>query len=140
MTDFYEKLKNFRNENNNFATYNNAKIVEIKEGYGVAKMKITGDSMNPVGSVHGAALFLVADIACGGAASSYGMMVTTANMDIHFMRAGINTTEITATANVVKRGKKLIIISFTVTDHDGTELCMGTATFASLGIKVPQKD
>lgn len=137
MADFYEKLKNFRNDNNNFATFNNARIVEIKEGVGVAKMDITADSMNPVGSVHGAALFLVADIACGGAASSYGMMVTTADTNIHFMRAGLNTTEITATAKVVKRGKNLIIISFTITDQDGKELCMGTSTFASLGMEVP---
>lgn len=132
----YKKIVEHRNNNNNFATANNAKIVEIREGYGQAQMTITDLSYNPVGSVHGGALFTVADIACGGAASSYGIKVTTLDCSLNFLRPAIGIKELIATANVVKKGKNIIVISVSIVDENDRELAIGTYSFASLGTPI----
>lgn len=132
----YKKIVEYRNDNNNFATVNNARITEIHEGYGQAKMTITNSSYNPVGSVHGGAFFTVADIACGGAASSYGMMVTTLDCSLNFLRPAIDIKELIATANVIKRGKNIIVVNVSIVDENDRELVIGTYSFASLGTPI----
>lgn len=132
MSINYEKLRQIRNETNMFAIYNGAVITEIGDGYAKSEMEITENSMNPVGSVHGGAIFLLADISCGGAASSTGNMVATVDTSIYYLKAGINTEKIFAEARVVKWGKRLITIRFTVSDQDGNVLSEGMCTFANL--------
>lgn len=128
----FEKLKNYRNDNNNFAVVNNAHIVSVQEGQAVAEMEITNASYNPVGSVHGGAYFTVADIACGTAASTYGMMVTTLDANIHFLRPGMAIKKLIATGKVVKKGKQIIVTNVSIMDETGKELAEGIITFASL--------
>ena len=67
----YEKLKSFRNINNNFAKLLGIELTELSNGYAKAEMKVTKELLNPIGSIHGGCLYTIADIAGGAAASSY---------------------------------------------------------------------
>jgi len=129
----YNQLKDYRNSNNMFAVYNGIQIDHIEEGKAISSMTVTKNSYNPVGSVHGGAMFTLSDVAAGGAASSFGEHVTTLDSSFHFLKAGINTEKITATATVKKRGKRVIVINVEVTDQDNVLLCEGIFTFMSLG-------
>ncbi len=137
MSDYYEKFKNYRNDSSNFATVNNAFITEVKADFAVAELVITKSSLNPIGSIHGGAYFTLADIACGAAACSMGELMTTVDAHINYMRPGINVEKLISTARVKKRGKRLCVLEFNITDENGRELCMGTATFSSIGKRVP---
>ena len=101
----YEKLKSFRNINNNFAKLLGIELTELSNGYAKAEMKVTKELLNPIGSIHGGCLYTIADIAGGAAASSYGIHVTTIDGNFHYLRAGINTKELSATATEIKKGK-----------------------------------
>ena len=109
----YEKLKSFRNINNNFAKLLGIELTELSNGY--------------------ACLYTIADIAGGAAASSYGIHVTTIDGNFHYLRAGLNTKELSATATEIKKGKKISVYSISVKDQDNVELAVGIFSFMSLG-------
>jgi len=103
----FEKLKSFRNINNNFAKLLVIELTELSNGYAKAEMKVTKELLNPIGSIHGGCLYTIADIAGGAAASSYGIHVTTIDGNFHYLRAGLNTKKLYATATEIKKGKKM---------------------------------
>ena len=129
----FEKLKSFRNINNNFAKLLGIELTELSNGYAKATMKVTTEFLNPIGSLHGGCLYTIADTVGGAAASSYGIYVTTIDGNFHYLRAGINTKEIHATATEIKKGKKISVYSISVKDQDDVELAVGIFSFMSLG-------
>ncbi len=137
MTIDYEKLRKFRNENNPFAKRVGAYVTEIAEGHAVVEIEPADFDRNPAGAVHGGCIYTIADIAAGSAASSYGYHAVTVNSAFNFMRASLETTKLTAEANVRKRGKRIMFINVTITDQDGTEMCAGQFTYVPLDRKIP---
>ena len=129
----FEKLRLYRNIKNNFANLLDIKLSEISEGYAKAEMDVKTELLNPIGSLHGGCLYTIADIAGGAAASSYGVHVTTIDGNFHYLRAGINTKKLFATTTEIKRGKKILVYSISVTDQDDVELAMGIFSFMSIG-------
>ena len=129
----FEKLRLYRNIKNNFANLLGIKLSEISEGYAKAEMDVKTELLNPIGSLHGGCLYTIADIAGGAAASSYGIHVTTIDGNFHYLRAGINTKELYATATEIKKGKKISVYSISVKDQDDVELAVGIFSFMSLG-------
>ena len=53
----FEKLKSFRNINNNFAKLLGIELTELSDGYAKATMKVTTEFLNPIGSLHGGCLY-----------------------------------------------------------------------------------
>ena len=126
----YQEMIERRNKKNLFAAHIGLKITEMTEGYAVTRLKIQPEFRNPVGSIHGGVLFSAADSACGAAAHSYGRAVTTVDSHFHYLNAGLaDSTEIKATAHMVKAGKKLNVIDCDVEDQNGKLLCHGTFTY-----------
>lgn len=132
----FEKLKSFRNMKNNFARLLGIELTEISDGYAKAEMTATKELINPIGSLHGGCLYTIADVAGGAAASSYGIHVTTIDGNFHYLRAGINTKKLYATATEIKKGKKISVYSISVTDQDDVELAVGIFSFMSLGREI----
>lgn len=101
----------------------------LEQGYGHCKvrMDIKKEHMNPIGSVHGGALFTMADEACGIAASTTGGVCTTVDSHIEFLNAAIGVKYLTAEAKPKKIGKK--IRSFVVEIKDEKERLIATADF-----------
>ncbi len=129
----FEKLKSFRNINNNFAKLLGVELTELSKGYAKAQMTVKKEFLNPIGSLHGGCLYTIADIAGGAAACSYGIHVTTIDGDFHYLRAGINTEKLYATATEIKKGKRISVYNISVTDQDNMELAVGIFSFMSLG-------
>ena len=129
-----EAIRTERNRRNLFARRMGLFVTEMREGFAVARMKITEEMRNPIGSVHGGCIYTVADVACGAAASSYGMQVTTLTSAFNYLRPGLDTCdEIIGTATVIKHGKRVSVIEVEITDQEGTVLSQGVFNYMSLG-------
>lgn len=129
----FEKLRLYRNKNNSFANLLGIRLTEISEGSAKAEMTVTAELLNPIGSLHGGCLYTIADVAGGGAASSYGEHVTTINGNIHYLRAGLHTKKLFATASELKRGKRILVYSISIIDQNDVELAIGIFSFMPLG-------
>jgi len=126
----YEELRNKRNTMNPFANNIGVHIEEIREGYARSTLKVDAPLLNMIGSIHGGCLYTIADATCGSAAGSYGNKVTTVDSSFHFLRAGLDATMIICEANVIKAGKRLIVIEAKITDQNAILLSEGIFTFA----------
>lgn len=132
----YEKLRQFRNNNNNFAQFLGLEITEIREGYASAKMPIREEYQNVVGSVHGGCLFSIADAVGCAAASSHGFHIATLNNNFNFLNPGLNINMIYATTREIKRGKKVLVYDVAVTDENNILLAEGIFSFMSLNTPI----
>ena len=132
----YPKILAHRNSTNAFSRLLHIETVEMTAGYARAVMPIQDNLLNPQGAVHGGVLHVLADEAASSAAISHGQWVATISSDFHYLRAGLNTTSLTAQAREVKYGKRACVYSVEITDQDGTVLACGTFTVALLGKEI----
>ena len=127
----YQKIMETRNASNAFANLIGLKITEISDGHCTCEMDITDDMKNPIQSVHGGVLFTIADVTGGGAAASHGFDITTVDSSFHYLRPGIGTTKLTATARELKAGRNLLVYDVSVADQNNTVLAKGNQSVTS---------
>ena len=130
----FQEIMEVRNQTNAFARSIGLGLTFLEEGHAVTEMDITENQLNPIGSVHGGCLYTAADVAAGGAAISFGDVVTTVDSSFRYLRPGLNTTRIKADAVAVKHGKRLTVIQVNVFNQDDTLLCIGTFSFMSVDV------
>lgn len=101
---------------NPFMDYNNIKIVSVGTERSQVRMEITPAGRNLNGAVHGGLLYTMADCVAGITARADGRNYVTQSANINFLR---NVTEGTlfATAEAVKRGKRVAVIHVKVEDQ-----------------------
>lgn len=128
----YQKIMETRNASNAFANLIGLKITEISDGHCTCEMDITDDMKNPIQSVHGGVLFTIADVTGGGAAASHCFDITTVDSSFHYLRPGIGTTKLTATARELKAGRNLLVYDVSVADQNNTVLAEGIFTYMKL--------
>ena len=130
----FQEIMEVRNQTNAFARSIGLGLTFLEEGHAVTEMDITENQLNPIGSVHGGCLYTAADVAAGGAAISFGDVVTTVDSSFRYLRPGLNTTRIKADAVAVKHGKRLTVIQVNVFNQNDTRLCIGTFSFMSVDV------
>ena len=130
----FQEIMEVRNQTNAFARSIGLGLTFLEEGHAVTEMEITENQLNPIGSVHGGCLYTAADVAAGGAAISFGDVVTTVDSSFRYLRPGLNTTRIKADAVAVKHGKHLTVIQVNVFNQNDTLLCIGTFSFMSVDV------
>ncbi|MBQ1290866.1 MAG: PaaI family thioesterase [Lachnospiraceae bacterium] len=130
----FQEIMEVRNQTNAFARSIGLGLTFLEEGHAVTEMDITENQLNPIGSVHGGCLYTAADVAAGGAAISFGDVVTTVDSSFRYLRPGLNTTRIKADAVAVKHGKRLTVIQVNVFNQNDTLLCIGTFSFMSVDV------
>ena len=87
-------------QNDKFAKLSGIQLVEIGEGTATAKMKITQNHLNAVGSIQGGALFTLADLVFAAASNSRGKIAVSLDANINFIKA-VSEGELTAIATEV---------------------------------------
>jgi acyl-CoA thioesterase len=135
----YQEIMDLRNRTNFFAIKQGIKVTELNEGYAVVHVKITDELQNPTHSVHGGLLFTLCDVACGSAASSYGIQITTVDSSFHYLRAALNVSELFAEAREIKHGRRVMVFEADVTDSEGALYCRGIFTIMKLDIPLDAK-
>lgn len=69
-----------------FAVQAGIELLEIREGYGKAKMTVTADHLNAGHTTQGGAIFTLADLALAAAANSHGTLALSLTSHITFLK------------------------------------------------------
>ncbi len=113
-----KNLLTFFQKNDKFACHSGIELLEISEGRAKAVMKIRKHHLNAVGSVHGGAIFTLADFVFAVASNSHGTVAVAINVSISYMKAA-NKGNLFAEANEVAINPKLASYAVNVTDDQG---------------------
>ncbi|MCF2555790.1 PaaI family thioesterase [Faecalicatena contorta] len=130
----YERLLEHRNAVNKYASFMGIVTTEIKEGYARAEMQIRPEHENAVGTVHGGAIFSLADTSAGAAAASYGTKMTTVSSDFHYLSPAMGTERLYGEAKAIKHGKKMSTLEVEIFSDDKKLIAKGTFTYFNLGV------
>jgi acyl-CoA thioesterase len=109
-----EKIQKFF-ENDRFADQSNIEVVSISPGKATAQMEVQEMHLNGVGTVHGGALFTLADFTFALAANSHGTVTVAINANISYLKA-VSEGLLTAEARELSSGGR--IASYTVDIYD----------------------
>ncbi|MCK4906643.1 MAG: PaaI family thioesterase [Spirochaetes bacterium] len=111
-----EKIQAHLNNHDQYARHSNMKITEIREGYAAAEMTVADHHLNSVNTVHGGAVFTLADFAFACAANSYGVVSVSIQADITMHRPAF-AGKISAIATEISRGKTIASYVVKVTNE-----------------------
>lgn len=112
-----EEIKRFFKKDR-LAEYLGVELVDVSEGEAVSKMQIKDEHLNGIGTVHGGAIFTLADFTFAVAANSHGRVTVAINASISFVKAAFRGT-LTASAREVSVGPKIASYTVNVTDDEG---------------------
>lgn len=112
------EIKDFFSNGDLFARHAGIELLEVEPGRAKACMEIRPFHLNAARTVHGGAIFTLADFAFAAACNSHGTLAVGINTSTSFVKAATRGT-LHAEATELSRGAKLASYSVTVTDDDG---------------------
>ncbi|MEW6164552.1 MAG: PaaI family thioesterase [Pseudomonadota bacterium] len=113
-----QEIQAFFNRADAFARHNGMTITELREGYARAEMELQPWHLNGARTVHGGALFTLADFAFAAASNSRGQLALSINSSISIFK-GARTGKLTAEAREVSHAPKLAGFEVSVRDAAG---------------------
>jgi acyl-CoA thioesterase len=115
-------------EDDHFAATCGIRLVELRPGFAKMVMGIDDRHLNRVSTVHGGAIFALADSAAGAASKTGGKATVSVNTNISFVKA-VKSGMLYAEATEVARSRKLSTCTVRVTDDSGELIAIfqGTA-------------
>ena len=123
-----DRIKSFLSENDQFAKHSGIELMDISTGYAKAKMIIMDYHLNGVKTVHGGAVFTLADFAFAAAANSHGRIAVGINATVSYIKA-VHTGALFAEARELSINHKLgnYIINIVDDQNDLVAVFQGTA-------------
>lgn len=112
-----DKIKKFF-KGDRLAEYLGIELVDVLDGGAIARLDIRDEHLNGIGTVHGGAIFTLADFTFAVAANSHGRVTVAINVSISFMKAATTGT-LTATAKEISLNPKLASYTVNVCDDEG---------------------
>jgi acyl-CoA thioesterase len=114
--------------NDRFAAANGMQLIELRMGYAKMCLSVENRHLNSMGTVHGGAIFSLADSAFGAATKTCGKVAPAISGNISFFKA-TRSGMLYAEAIEVSRSRKLSIYTVRVTNEAGelVALFQGTA-------------
>ena len=112
------ELKSFFSTGDRFANHSGVELVEAGPGLAKARMKIEPFHFNAAGTVHGGAIFTLADFAFAVASNSHGTLAMGINTSVSFVKAALAGI-LYADARELSRNAKLATYSVMITDDAG---------------------
>lgn len=82
-----QELKDFFSTHDLFARYVGIELCDLKPGFAKARMAIAPDHFNGAKTVHGGAIFTLADFAFAAASNSHGALAMGINTSVSFVKA-----------------------------------------------------
>ncbi len=121
------------NKKDTFAVRQGIKLVNLSNGFAIAQIDCTSLHKNLHGCIHGGLLFTLCDIAAGCSLSTDGRKWVTQSSNIQYLRSGECGT-FSASAKVIKSGRRVGVARVDVTNSSGDLICIGTFTMMNLDI------
>ena len=104
-------------------------IMDLRAGYGLAKMKYKKELTNPYNTLHGGSLYSLADIIAGAAACMCGHYVTTISGTLNFLLPAGRTEYVFCEAVQLRQGNHLSVFEIKITNDVGNIIDSGEFTF-----------
>ena len=114
-------------DNDRFARHLGITMLEFSRGRAKARMQIKDHHLNSAGTVHGGAIFALADAVFSAASNSHGTLAMAINVVISFFKA-LKNGALTAEANEVSLNPKLATYLVNVTEDDGNAIALFQGT------------
>jgi len=121
-SDIIDKAKEFFAADT-FAIENGMELVSVSPGWAKVSMQVEERHWNSHGTVHGGALFTLADVAFALASNSHGIDAAAINAHITYMTAAREGV-LTAEAEEFALNPKLASYTVTVTDEEGRKIAI----------------
>lgn len=114
------------------------KLESIQRGQAAISIIVRKEMCNPYGHIHGGMMSLLIDEAIGWAIVSLEseQHYTSLNLNVDFLYAAPEGEHITAVANVVRQGKKIIHCEVHVYNSEKTLLAKATSNLIFTGMKM----
>ncbi len=106
-----------------FAAHNGIKVVDLGPGTATVRMDVVETHLNSHGTVHGGALFLLADTAFALASNSHGIPAAAINAHICYMKSARSGT-LFARAEEFALNPKLATYNVYITDQEENPVAM----------------
>ena len=127
-----EKILMIRGRENTFANELGIKTVSLTEGKARAELVITDKIKNLNGSVHGGCIYTLADNVGGTISSADGYRVVTLSGSLDFLRPAMNCEKLIGTAELVKNGKKIVVVEVRISDEHDRLIAMGVFDYSKM--------
>ncbi len=108
-------------------------LLEVGEGYAKMRMPYDDALLNPMGYLHGGALYSLADVTGGIACRAYGVNVVTTDGQIRYLSPARDTEYITCVASKEKQGTHIGVYRATLFDDAGNITDTGSFSYYILG-------
>ncbi len=112
-----EKARNFFTSQDHFARHIGAELLDVEPGRARTRLHIEPHHLNGAKTVHGGAIFTLADFAFAVAANSHNKLAMGINTSTSFIRA-ISSGTLFAEATEIAINHKLASYQVRVTDQD----------------------
>lgn len=112
-----QKIREHFENQDLFARHSGIELLEIEKGRSKARMKVESYHLNGAKTVHGGAIFTLADFAFAAASNSHGELAMGINTSTSFVKAATTGT-LYASAEEVSLSRKLATYQVRVTDQD----------------------
>jgi len=116
-------IKKFFTEEDRFAQFCGMELLDVDAGWAKTSMKIEPHHMNGAKTVHGGAIFTLADFAFAVASNSRGSLAMGINTGVNFVKAATKGT-LYAEAREQSINSKLASYSVLVTDDNGDTIAI----------------
>lgn len=114
-------------QKDHFAHHLGIEMLEYGGGKALARMTVGKQHLNSAGTVHGGAIFSLADAVFSVASNSHGTLALAINVSISFFKA-VNGGVLTAEAEEVSLNPKLATYLITVKDENGARIALFQGT------------
>jgi len=111
-------IKEFFTENDQFAKHCGIKLVEVSDGHARAGMDIRPHHLNGVSTIHGGALFTLADFAFAAACNSHGTVAVAINCSIAYVMA-VSAGTLYADARETSLGGRIATYTIDIMNEKG---------------------
>ncbi len=137
----YRGMLNKVNNNPYFAVRSGVKVTAIHDDHSAeGELEIRTDTQNPLGILHGGALFTLADTVAGTAVFTTGRSCVTLDSSMQFLSAA-KGEKVFCVATPKKMGRTILVYDVSITDDGGRLVATGIFTFYATGeYELPQKD
>lgn len=129
----YEAQVRRVNESNHFVIHNGIRAVKLTDTSALVEAKITEESLNAMGGVHGGLMFAMAEAAAGLLVRNDGRRYVTLDSSFKFISGASGVDMLTAEAAITKRGRTVAFLSARILEPGtGKLLAQGEFTFYCL--------
>jgi acyl-CoA thioesterase len=113
--------------NDRLAKHLGVEMLEYARGTAKARMEIHDHHLNSAGTLHGGAIFALADAVLSAAANSYGTLAMAINVSISYFHA-VSSGAVIAEAEEISLGPKLATYLVHVRDDNGNTVALFQGT------------